>query len=460
LKRKDNRHIQSGYTLVEMMIAMALGLVILYTLISGIRMGTQSITISNRLSLQNSIMRAGIMIAHENLDFWTDYDDPNMTTAQRPLFQGGVTELSPAGLPFQPFTQSFNPGGASTDNDPGSLDINEKETGWNSADSTWAAANPRCWVRGNMAEKETSDLRYGRYAIFSNTSASLGPANFATVKGTSSGTVSVGYGTVTPNHNWYYRQVTGLLKALGCYGLLEYLPANAYYAVCGPTGSSPYTSDPGSYGPGGGQLPWLGNSFTSYFWRDDITNMGGMTWWCLKPASQGDGNYGGYYGLSNDDGPQETMRAKFRSTFESSFPFINPNAASAFVPRDPNQMYILAHTFYKTGYEASQSGNQGDEQSYNNVTLVPLHVMPSHPIYWPDLTVSVQHLIKDARTASICRVRWADPLTGDTIELSFSAIGTTFRGARQQRNPNGGWALWNDDSDHSSDPAYKNLDSY
>ena len=44
------------------------------------------------------------------------------------------------------------------------------------------------------------------------------------------------------------------------------------------------------------------------------------------------------------------------------------------------------------------------------------------------------------------------PFTGEIIELTFTGLGSTLRGARQQRKPSTGWANWNNDGS-ANDPT-------
>ena len=58
------------------------------------------------------------------------------------------------------------------------------------------------------------------------------------------------------------------------------------------------------------------------------------------------------------------------------------------------------------------------------------------------------------------KIQLVNSLTGQLTELSFSALGTTLRGARQQRKPGNagsgaGWAEWYGINDTKND---KNLD--
>jgi hypothetical protein len=72
------------------------------------------------------------------------------------------------------------------------------------------------------------------------------------------------------------------------------------------------------------------------------------------------------------------------------------------------------------------------------------HLYPRKPAHWPVMGTYVARYVNHNRFACISRVRWANVLTGEISEISFTAFGTTLRGARQQRRKGGGWADWHD----------------
>ena len=55
--------LQRGFTLIELMIAISLGMLLVYTATAGFRSASQSVTLSNRLALENSLLRAGYFAA-------------------------------------------------------------------------------------------------------------------------------------------------------------------------------------------------------------------------------------------------------------------------------------------------------------------------------------------------------------------------------------------------------------
>ncbi len=85
-------------------------------------------------------------------------------------------------------------------------------------------------------------------------------------------------------------------------------------------------------------------------------------------------------------------------------------------------------------YNVNQYANVADLQSFLSLALIVQPQLPSRPEHWPNLSVAVSRYISYSRIASVCKVRWISPLTGQTVELSFSTLCTTLRGARQQRN--------------------------
>lgn len=384
---------QRGFTLIEMMIALTLGMLILYTAVSAFRMASQSVTIANRLSLENAVLRAGYQIAHRDLDFWTNVDDPHNTTRQG-LRQGGVA----SGMPFTPFSTSW----------PGSISDDESAVGHDHRDISWAMGNPRVWWRGNMAEKENTDLRFGRYALFANCKPTLDAADLFSITvtdpmGAVIGTYAYG-GPVTVNHSWAYKQIADSWKALGFYGMCDYLPANAIYAYYLPHGNN------GSDGP---------------------TNNGGF------PRLMTHADYGfNQMKFNNGDGWQVTPRGKYRNSYQTSYGIIDPRSSG-----DANTLRQRHRRHYHLGY----GSGTGSQNEFNSWSAIPDNHLALRPQNWPGLDVSVQRFIKNTRFVNIARVTWTNPISGQTAELSFTGFGTTLRGARQQRNPTGGWAKWDND---------------
>ena len=77
------------------------------------------------------------------------------------------------------------------------------------------------------------------------------------------------------------------------------------------------------------------------------------------------------------------------------------------------------------------------------------------------VSVGVARYIKNVHHVALSKVSVVSPLTGNTVELSWGALGTSLRGARQQRKQDltattGGWARWDNAAGSVND---KHLDS-
>jgi prepilin-type N-terminal cleavage/methylation domain-containing protein len=162
---------RSGFTLIELMIAIALSSVILMTAFSALRVVSQSVTLTNRLSLENGLMRAGFMAASNELDFWTAYDDP-LDPTQQPL--------RAVGKPFAPL----------------------------SYDPTKPISDPKHWWRGFgcTVSGVVSSTAWGDYSLMSQD------------------------GMADPVRSWLPGQTRNLLQTLGNYGTIGYLPGDAIFA--------------------------------------------------------------------------------------------------------------------------------------------------------------------------------------------------------------------------------------
>ena len=143
--------IKRGFTLIELMISIALGLMIVYVATAGFRVASQSITMTNRLAIENDILRAGCLAANERLDFWADYDNPDGDASEQTLRGKDAT----GGLPFTPMSLVF-PRQVDTSSPPNP----ELNRGWDPQE-LWSAADPRLWWHGNLAEKVGSEMALG-----------------------------------------------------------------------------------------------------------------------------------------------------------------------------------------------------------------------------------------------------------------------------------------------------------
>jgi hypothetical protein len=130
------------------------------------------------------------------------------------------------------------------------------------------------------------------------------------------------------------------------------------------------------------------------------------------------------------------------------------------------QRYETDYGAYNTnwGWDQDDRTGNGSRERWSGVRDLqwfishinhPERMMMNKPDHWPDVEVSVGRLIKNAHHVALAKVRRIAPLTGEVIELSWCGVGTTLRGARQQRHATSGWAKW-DNGGGTVDP---NLDT-
>ncbi|HYE08293.1 MAG TPA: hypothetical protein VEL07_22455 [Planctomycetota bacterium] len=377
---------ERAFTLIEVMIASALGLTVCLTAFAGLRAAAQSVSLAERLATENALIRAGMNAAYHEVDAWRTYDDPADATRQR-LRQYDATRRM--GLPFTPLKTSWTPSGWSSAD---RTTWDEDDRGWNSGEA-WSmdATNARTWWRGNHAERLRTDLRYGRYAIFSNLEPSL---NVVSPAGD--------YGQVDVAHTWLPNQLAGLRDALGYYGMIDYMPANAIY---------------GFYQAYSGAYPWTSWSSVSCEWVQPDYDWD----WGTRRSYNGDT-------FSNNDGYTCHMRSLYSLNYASSYALYPPTAANAGWDVD---LLVREHRCQKyTGYG---SDRDRDMLPFIATAMTADALVPLKPTAWPQVKVSICRSIKIRRFNNLCKVTWTSPITGDTAELSFSGFGTTLRGARQDR---------------------------
>ncbi|MBA3700075.1 MAG: prepilin-type N-terminal cleavage/methylation domain-containing protein [Planctomycetes bacterium] len=511
----------SGFTLIEMMIAIALGMMVVYTAIAGFRVASQTITAAKRLSLENSLLRSGYFEAQRQLDFWTNLDDPTALDTERPLKRTGNPADSSIGalnsrdysmkrgLPFTPMRALQSEGvwpkspGVPRFADPktvngarvgtimprdlsfyppptsaNSNDALEADTGFDPSYS-WSPHDPRTWIRVDLSGKErnwvqqqyvrnkdannkdVTDPLYpdkyvhpdfpehfplvynGRYILFSNPENSgaalptfriipdpnkspllldgaMADMNNKMVEITYSGYPTAG------THTWYPHQMSRLINAMGYAALCEYLPPNSLYS-------------------------W----YTLVSTRGDRTEGA----WFNKFGMHHD------FEFCNDNGGQKSARGIWRQTYPSSYGYINPRAPNDFnvypAPDPPSPVATdknLRQRFYaryKSDNDTTDPNGGNAKQLNWFITRTGLQepLMVERPQNWPEVKVSVARFIKSAHHVAVAKISRFSPMTGELIELSWTGLGTTLRGARQQRLPTTGWAHWDNDPGVTNDPT-------
>lgn len=315
---------RSAFTLIELVIALALSLLVMYAAFAALRVATQTMSVCNRLSLENSLMRTGFIAALEDLDHWTSYDDPDR----------GFTPLRDPGLPFAPLTY-----------DP---DFGQHE--------------PKTWWR-NFGYASNSK-RWGTYELFARLNHP------------------------EPERAWLSTQTNDINQTLGHYALVDYLPGNAVFS----------------------------------FYRDD--------------------------GTVPDEFVKidEPLHARNPLEDARAFSVNRPTGTASDTPRDIWK--LTHHTTYCVTTSEFYRGQGYNRFRFHVSARSPWHYRnmqkdcrelrwllapDQRPANWPTLSTDVRRYVIWSHHMDVCTIEIASPLTGQATRFSFWGIGTTLRGARQQR---------------------------
>lgn len=476
-----------AFTLIELLLAMAIGLFVVGTAFYAFRSAVASISAANRRALENSMLRQGVVAVMEEADFWTWYDAPGGDAydsangqglrpafdneAQRRTKSGNYLQQFPntstiLGRPFTPFRdlaaaeefferplRFFDPAASASllaARADASISRREYDRGWSVAH--WSAADPRTWFRGDISQQFSSDNRHGRYGLVSHvrTNPQLGDTtgfytrNFASSVNPT-GTPTGDFGTVETRHSWRDNQLLGLRHALGYYGLLDYLPANVVMLTQGSS------------------VPRYPNAFdTLVFPANTVGDIA-----CFMDID--DRPYLGWLEVEE----MLTLRdstSRLRSWFPGRFPIgarHDMGTAVGLLPWSPyaglfgygnppiaNNALTSAAFVHESGEAGLRSWRHGGDQfAWNGSNkqgfaqiMGRVHLfrplMHERPTGWPELYLAMKRYYVRGRFITQGGVRWADPQTGALQEVTFPIFGTNLRGARQQRHRDGGWAVW------------------
>jgi prepilin-type N-terminal cleavage/methylation domain-containing protein len=475
-----------GFTLIELMISVTLGMMIVMLATAGFRVTSQAITSAQRMARTNEIIGIGVMAALEEADFWDSYDDRNDTTAGRTRQRLRQSMVLPAanvdgttrlGLPFSP----FNGRGIHTASWPsGSFG-----RGWKEDERLWAisADNELTWWTAHKAETQESDARFGHYSIFGvsrlpgreqvviDPTADKGwhggwmPRNGGSFYGTvdmsqpeipdlPGNSSSTGLAAVRHTYpGWFFNQLRGLSNSLGWYGMFDYLPANAI--VC-------YTMERSGRGNRMGSSTHMSDYGGRYVnCPADVTDTGGRPIFMVKTFSKKDA------GWQFPDKPYFVLQSFSPNWAPHGIDFLTSYTAYGLIPPNGNQLEAAGGSlpldqmcFYNRSVSRMEShdipiGDWGANMSndileprypdaqeiagpqvfsnFVNRTTAQTKLLEQKPTVWPEVSVSVARYLRLCRFSGQFKVSWTDPLSGEQAELRFTALGTTLRGARRMR---------------------------
>ncbi|MBA3846244.1 MAG: prepilin-type N-terminal cleavage/methylation domain-containing protein, partial [Planctomycetes bacterium] len=204
-----------AFTLIEMIVSIGIGSIICTAAFVAVRVSAQTIQTADRLAMENSMMRAGVAQALDELDFWTGYDDPAPASTNRTLRQPGE--------PFARFDFTVP---------ELTLDIAPERAAL--AYEDWSGRDARTWYRGDPACDD--GVRAANYSLISK-------AGFPDVSP---------YGDA--HRRWQHHLVRDVVAGLGYYALIDYAPANLMYSSMDESG---YIAEEYNGFTGGGPGPML-----------------------------------------------------------------------------------------------------------------------------------------------------------------------------------------------------------
>ncbi|HYE07547.1 MAG TPA: hypothetical protein VEL07_18665 [Planctomycetota bacterium] len=179
-----------AFTMLELLISVGIGAVVCIAAWGALRVATQTVSVVEKLSIENHLMREGVYASLEQLDSWRCYDDPDPgapAPAQRlrapghPFARLEWTALATADPP--PVGQAAAP---SSDHD---LDLD--------------VSDPKTWYRGTAI---SNGPEYGNYALHS------------------------GLAHADADRRWYALMLRRLADTLGYYAMVDYMPAGTLYS--------------------------------------------------------------------------------------------------------------------------------------------------------------------------------------------------------------------------------------
>ncbi|HYE04379.1 MAG TPA: hypothetical protein VEL07_02555 [Planctomycetota bacterium] len=458
-----------AFSLIEALIAVALGMVIATAAWSALRVASQSMQSARRLAMTNELIAVGVQRAFAELDGWEAYDarfgaaDGRRLRASStpPVATGGGRPLT-LGLPFAPFARTVD-GFAPT------WPATAYGRGWQDDERLWAvsADNELTWWTGNKAESQETDCRFGHYAIFGlsrlpaesaiaidgGTSGAVGgwqPRNGGGVYGV----VDFGPEPTPPAANapvaayrheapgWLYNQIRGLGDALGWYGMIDYLPANAIVCYASRfqrmVGTTNWSASPGDATDAAGRPIYMIKTFAK---ANAAWQFPDKPWFVLQSFSPNWVPHGvdfltsySAYGLVPVNGNQRDRIAPAMTTDELTFHHRSVARMESTDMPIGTWAANVSNDFLEPGYPdaADRVGSPALDDFMRRTTSAST-LVPLRPTHWPEVSVSVARYLRLCRFSTQLAVGWTDPVSGGRADLRFTALGTTLRGARRQR---------------------------
>jgi prepilin-type N-terminal cleavage/methylation domain-containing protein len=366
-----------GFTLIELLISVTIGSLVVYTALAGVRVASGAMTASNRIAMENELLRVGFVEALQEVDFWINSDNPGKAGEQP--FRAFDNTLG--GMSFSSFLDKNDDTGTGQKFIDKTLDFDEPipggplmaiKGGWNPHPLARCPANPRTWTRNNYFDEGNAKHPWGTSFIYTNLDSSIAP------------------------HYWQAGQIKNIIDTMGFWGLIEYLPSNTLFGYHGrnPLGST-------------GSMQWTGTS--SAFTQNGL-------WFCPS------------------DGGDHMMKGRYRNTNGSRYALPGPKEGK---PQRFRQYYDVGYGGRNRGFSQNYLD---DFLTATKVEALDAETRMM-PEMWPRVQFAVRRIIIRGQFVNSVVISCQDPKSGNAFEIPFVCTGTTLRGARQQRDPKSGWAI-------------------
>lgn len=363
--------LRTAFTMIELLIAMALGLIIAGTAFAAFRLASTTFATAQQLVRQNGLLVEGYFAGVDDADFWFSCDDPGDPNgqAQRRAYRlnGSPAVVGTDGGYGQPFVP---------------MDLPDEY--WN-----WSVGDPKTWSRVGWY----IDNQYSSNAQL----ACIGHPD--------------------AQRRWLPEMTDQLYHSLGLGGYSEYLPPGSpwgWYLASGETNSF-------------GNHVALGNlrgPRVGRRWSNTIVAISQMWFDGLLTQEALD--------LSNEDRAKGTGRAgHFNNTAQV---IIAPRRGSQADPQADNAAILAASRGikYYTGSGPNRQGTETESLAGSLQATPPSTRVTSARSGSLSVNISRYAQTKRSWTTGIS-VRVTDPLDGSEIAIVFHLPATSLRGAREQR---------------------------
>ncbi|MBA3683780.1 MAG: prepilin-type N-terminal cleavage/methylation domain-containing protein [Planctomycetes bacterium] len=383
-----------AFSLVELLVAMALGLIVAFTAYAGLRVAVKTMAVAQQLSRENRVIAEGYVQGMTEADLWYAVDDPFDAAGQRQR-----TAWNEAGTLDQVLDDA--PGVIGADGVTGqpfvAMDLPEGYWNWNIAD-------PRTWGTQGFHKSRT----------FQN---ALGGGEWATGSNSQIGCI----GHPDQVNAWMHGVQDRMFSSLGWTGYLDYLPnAQPVCYYLGLDASGQTINDFGNgvlgtpYAPDG--WPYIG---TAPYWSPQhMTFFPLKLWMAMRRPLIWD---------TSGESPEKAIGRTGVHLYGIS---------TGFAPRGG---WTGAGAAAQPLRSARSSYSFGEWEAAADALAASSPLLSLVPTGWPQLDVRVerrnQGLIFGQTTVAITVT---NPTTGSTRAYRFMPIATSLRGARQQRQ----WSHW------------------